>query len=275
MKIKYVNLEVLNKKENVICDTMIWYHFGEGTINRTLVNEYYFIGTSINAFELYSSENILYHYPLFRRAVKAFNSNSCAIINMDPFDYMLSQNTIESSLVYDLGSSVLEALSKYIQTDLSIPLQDNIVRNIIAQEIQEVNEPALNFVNEIIENINDLRVKYAGSKNEINAFKLSNSIESCKRMFIKVFESRHFDFSNFDINNCELFIKMFDLFIRTLIIDKGLKIEINDIYDLTNMAFVDRNSKYLTCENKWKDFAKRINLYDKYFLDDSKFIIKK
>ena len=86
-----VDEKLNNGKQNVICDTNVWYRIGDGRY--VPPSEVDLISTFQSFAELATTTNMI-GLPLYQQVVQAIYGHATATISVSPFDYVL-QNQFE------------------------------------------------------------------------------------------------------------------------------------------------------------------------------------
>lgn len=250
--------------KEIICDTNIWYGLGNGTIEKP--KDSILIATWNNIVEIgFSHPKIkkLIDTKEVRRAAKAIIDYADKIIENDPFTF--SANKFDPNL--NLQTKPLKFILDNIAID-GLPDDTTYFENNIAYQM------FLKIKEEFAKDINSektlIRNRVFANKNDKEKFKVADDIQRDEQAYSLLLDIDNFldkehqlkiTFENEEdfINTINTIKKEFELFVFTKqkflqkwILDKNMKIDNNDFFDLLNLVYVEKGQYYWSEENRWK-----------------------
>ena len=271
-----------NKKtsimKEIICDTNIWYGLGNQSITKP--EGVKLIATWINIIEIgFSHPEIkkLLDPEDCKKAAKAILEFADEIIELDPFAYATLK--IAPELIIH-PKSIKGILSEISQNGLpnSISYQENKSYYDYFMSMKTSFADSINAGKELIRKSeiknNESKEKFKKSDSdqiEEHAIGLMSDIND----FLKKEHEKQLDFSNqldFDTTKksvkdlFECFIIPKQLFIKKMILEKSMKMQPNDFFDLLNLIYVDKGKFFWTKEKRWKTVLREAQM-DKYLYE--------
>lgn len=247
--------------KQVICDTNVWYEIGSGKFKPNPTVELY--PTIFSLYEIATTPLSVRHPKVIQEAIKAVFEHATEIIPVNPFDFVLSQ---QSSRFLNWDTTMAKDMLKTFQDMLRIDF--DLVKEIppdLATKVTEESriaragaEEFVNYVNTELPNIRKEINKSYGAKEH----RQRSRTESVKKMtfgFLNDYLQTRGDslqFDHIDWSEIELFISVTESYFTKLEITKGMKADINDAYDWLNLLYVQPGQYYMTFDQKWQDFIK-------------------
>ena len=248
----------------IICDTNIWYGLGNQSILKP--QGFKLIATWINIIEIGFS-----HPEIKARLVpdecisasKAILDYAERLIIFDPFayatnkivpDFILHPIPLESILI-DISQSGLPNAKAYHDHKACYDYFMTM-KNHFAQAIN--SEKSKIRKSELQNNLSKEEFKNSDSSQIVEH---SNGLLSDIKRYLKMEHNKQIDFSKLKgINGTHEYIKeIFEcyiitkqIFMKKFILDKCMKCQSNDFYDLLNLLYVDNDKLFWTKEARWK-----------------------
>lgn len=248
----------------LICDTNVWYYLGNAQIDLSIKDRFVLIGTYHNAVELAYSENLLNDFERTKKAIYAFMTYSSKKIIEPPLIYLKSLDDPQYPYKeLDRVNEIirfLEALlnSRGIKKD---KIED--FRKIIGHRRSEFDN-ATEMMNELAQEVKQ-NIKNKDSYHKYDTREANKAIIS--KMVAIQSETAGLS-TDFDWENIKLFERFHDYVYRKLG-SGAIVFKNNDWYDLFNHAYVTKNRKYLTNDNrKWRQVAKDTGMCHKIIYCD-------
>jgi hypothetical protein len=245
------------KKPLVICDTNVWYHIVDGSFNKP--DDVLLIPTSFSLEEIATSKLMVHNTKYYQDVLRSIYDNCGPIIPNNPFDFVL--NNLDNN--YELNDENTEQLLKGFSELLSRKVEDveidEELKNKIIKDCEESRKPTFEFAHFGNEEIFAIRKNIntgIGIKEHIK----EDSTEINRQMLIVMFNTYAdikkytINWSNFDWNQIELFMTVTEIYFKKLETTKGMKINANDLVDWFNLLYVTPTDKYLTFEDRWRNY---------------------
>lgn len=266
-KVKF-NYTEDNSKPHVICDTNVWYNIVWKKFTRP--EEVLLIPTSFSLMELASTEVMVHEPKLYQEVLMTIYENSGPIIPSNPFDFVLQNHDpnypVDETATKTVLTQFTEILKREIPDDVVIDEETKLKVISECQKRRGVTKEFADFSTEKLEKIRSNINKGEGKKAHLEV----DTTELNKEM-LKAFLNEHvkdkdyeIDFDSFDWSQVDLFLKVTENFFKKLETTKGMKVHPNDAVDWFNMLYVTSKDKYLTFEDKWRDFIVKDDRIKKY-----------
>ena len=230
--------KIVDKKEKpyIICDTNVWYEMSANMFKKP--DEFDLIPTSFSLVELATSQSMAEQPKFFQNTVKIIYDNCGPIIRENPYDYILQKQfgdykAESNDIVYKVLDGFGNLMNRHIKGDDDI---DDKVKQKIIEECR--NERGVTQKEHLKIDSNEINRKMFMS--------LVNQYASIKKY--------HVDWSKFDWSMIDLFMICTELYFKKLEVTKGMKIRSNDIVDWFNLLYVSPEDKYLTFDDRWRNF---------------------
>jgi len=246
-----------NNKENVICDTNIWFDIACGNIKPETISNIELIGTAINIVEIASTPKLYKDFELVIKTIKALEKHYSLIFRANPIEHIIS--IFNKSFVPNDEHSIrlLDDFEEFEQYYASNNLSDDdisLLKNEICKSFERYD-----YITEIINNTLSERKAIDKNNNSKEDCELKSNKNSCKSFFIYIiteyYKKEYNGVLEIDINDpnweqLDFFITAWDDFFKHLEIIYGSKFRRNDWNDLLNLVYVQPGYKYWTNENK-------------------------
>lgn len=249
--------------KEIICDTNIWYGLGNETIEKP--KDSILIATWNNIVEIgFSHPKIkkLIDSEEVRRAAKAIIDYADKIIENDPFTF--SANKFDSSLSFQTKplKFILDNIVKDGLPDDTTYFENNNAYQMFLKIKEE-------FANDINSEKTSIRNRVFANKIDKEKFKVADNIQRDEQAYSLLLDIDNFldkehqlkisfedeeDFINtINIikNKFELFVFTKQKFLQKWILDKNMKIDNNDFFDLLNLVYIEKGQFYWTKEKRW------------------------
>ncbi len=244
--------------DRIICDTNIWYNLG-----KDIKPEFLKYGVQIciiynNIDELSISPNLFINYTSVKNACKSmFNYYQYSIV-LNPIEYLikLDNPNYNSSYYFQHYQSINKIVREIAYERITEEFfQSEVVKLTIQERKNELKAaaeifmiPILNLRNIIKNDIRNQKI----SKLEFRQNDYSDFAKKIIKEFVNDISPTNYKISdNFNWNNVDLFIKVFELFLKELILSKK-NISANDWYDIFNLVYVRKGDRFCTKENYWQ-----------------------
>ncbi|WP_375558656.1 hypothetical protein ACE193_12960 [Bernardetia sp. OM2101] len=271
---------------NVICDTNVWYHIGNGKlkledIEGLPIDDLCVTYTNIIEI-LYSNSN----FKSYKNALHAIKKYAKRFIDNDPFQEVRSRMDdkyiVNNNLENILDKALLETerqrtqnqntYSEYYKAHLEIKskflksfesrrkeIESNFTQNDEKQRRREKKEYFVKCKKEsgrlIYEEVNEL-------------VSLLNDIQGDF-----VFKDLEFDDYAIFINLFKNYLIVSQFFLVKLVSNEKMKIDSNDLYDLTNMLYIGKLDLYLHGEKRWKNIFNDIGFSPQKYIYTLDYIV--
>lgn len=262
----------------IVCDTNIWYELGNQSITKP--EGVKLIATWINVIEIgFSHPEIkkLLKPEDCKKAAKAILEFADEIIELDPFAYAtlkiapefiihpkpiigilskISQNGLpnsvsyeENKIYYDYFISMKKGFADSMNEGKVLIRKSEIQNNDSWEKFKksdsdQIDEHAIGLITDI----NDfLKKEHEKQLEFLNQLDFDSTKNSVKDLF-------------------ECFIIPKQLFIKKMILERSMKMQPNDFFDLLNLIYVDKDKLFWTKEKRWKTALREAQM-DKYLYE--------
>ncbi len=241
---------------HVVCDTNVWYRLADGRLKWWNVINKNLILTQVVIEELHSTEVIYKKPDLFLSVVRAIRIHASHVFLLDPLAYVYFRNKGADNVFHEKLMDNYRALINLRRSDKwRWENADSLER--LSDKIKLWNQPTTNLCNDV--NTNTLpqlkaRSKALGKKTidkeNLEVITAKFIYDSIKERFSDGVEIGR----NVNLNNLELFLVVFEDFLKYLSKVPTSKIQDNDLNDLMNMLYVTSGMKYWTFDERWSEF---------------------
>ena len=254
-----VKIERIYKFEKplVICDTNVWYNIVDNKFKKP--DDVLLIPTSFSLEEIATSKLMVHNTKYYQDVLRSIYENCGPIIPNNPFDFIL--NNLDGN--YKLNDEKTELLLKGFSELLSRKVEDveidEELKNKILKDCEDSRKPTFEFAHFGNEEIFSIRKNIntgIGIKEHIK----EDSSEINKLMLIEMFNAYtkvkryKINWDKFDWNQIELFMVVTEIFFKKLETTKNMKISPNDLVDWFNLLYVTPKDRYLTFDDKWRNY---------------------
>jgi len=240
----------------IIADTNIWYSLGQDNDLFKKVEELLICPTWINIVELSKTENVVDKEDFTRLAIqKMFHYKSNVIVD-SPFIYLSKLKTKDEKVELDsFISDCLLFTERFAQGD-KIDL--------------EKQSQYYDWINKHRDNVTTLcdwfNEKSDGIKKKVNkkTHRKLDTFEITATFIHKIVElmtKGEVNLYDFDFEQIELFWRTIDQFFKELELS-GMKMQPNDWFDFTQLAYVQPGDLFWTKEKRWIRIIENIGLQD-------------
>jgi hypothetical protein len=245
------------KKPLVICDTNVWYHIVNGTFEKP--EEVLLIPTSFSLEEIATSKLMVHNTKYFQDVLRSIYDNCGPIIPNNPFDFILNNLDGDYILNDEKTEMLLKGFSELLSRKVEDIEIDEELKNKILKDCEDCRKPTFEFAHFGNEEIFSIRKNIntgIGIKEHIK----EDSTEINKQMLIEMFtayakvKKYTINWNKFDWNQIELFMVVTEIFFKKLETTKNMKISPNDLVDWFNLLYVTPTDRYLTFDDKWRNY---------------------
>ncbi len=255
-----------NHKTKVICDTNIWYKLGSGEFQKPDPLKYDLICTFVNVKEIVSSNNflLLSKFEEIKNACRAILEYADGYIFENPIEYLKNELTdiitISEGKLFDL-IPLITKIDKLNREELDLITLESIkwyqfldayfvfpVTSALKKDRELILGNNKKF-REIIKNPRVLSLEREKVKEQI-LYDLTSQYKYLDRKLM----------SKINYSNVELYINARIAYIHKLKLDKIMTVQRNDVGDLFQLIYVNRDTLYWTNEGRWKDIIGRARM---------------
>ena len=242
--------------QEVVCDTMVWYHiYGEVELQK-LSEINCFISTMSNIDDFYGSKKVIDDFIEVQNAIRSSTKYSRFLIPEHPFEYVNNENLLPQFRKQNPENQ--KGIDFCVQiANVSEISEDN--KTIIEREFKNRQDRIGQFVSFINDHSKKRReligdLKRNNSFDKKNYRKIDRSVNN--RDFIKFTIEVWSKLSQtkfceeIDWKDLELFENVTNEFFLELELSQK-KVDVNDINDWFQLAYVNSKRKYLTKEKNW------------------------
>ncbi|AZQ58098.1 hypothetical protein EJ994_04475 [Maribacter sp. MJ134] len=254
-------LKIVYKKQKpyIICDTNVWYEMSTGNYEKP--DGFDLIPTSFSLVELSASQAMVEEPKFYQDTIKMIYKNCGPIIPENPFDYIL-QNQFEDYTPQDskdlvqMLSAFGDLMNREIKEGSTI---DNETKQKVIEECQKQRGHSQSLAAIANQDLQELRKninKGIGKKKHLEI----DPSEVNKQMVISFLNNYtkqtnyKINWNKFDWSAIELFMIVTEIYFKKLETTKDMKVKGNDIVDWFNIMYVSQGDKYLTFDNKWRNY---------------------
>lgn len=255
-------------KPYIICDTNVWYEMSSGKFVKP--NNFDLIPTSYSLEEIATSQAMVEEPKFYQDTIRMIYHNCGPIIPENPFDYILKHQFGDYKTKKSNISVVLvnfgELMKREIKKDAKIDAEtkQKVIEECnkqrgVAQDLADIGNNDLislrKRINTGIGKKTHLEIDTTGINREM-FMSMLNHYASKQDYLI--------NWDKFDWSRIELFMIVTEVYFKKLETTKGMKIKGNDMVDWLNLLYVSPDDKYLTFDERWRNFIlndKRIGHY--------------
>lgn len=228
----------------IICDTNIWYYISDGRIPSENLNAIPLYGTFISGYEFCSSPNAMRDYPQLRAAIIAMLRYAQGFCIRDPLEHIKHISGYPSSnSKWREISQLLRAAEETVEPN---PAFDEIARYAYQVHTEQVRQDNQLFLDIIETHRSRIECRGLHKKNMTKEEVRVEHLEITKQVI-----STTVGGISVNWDDLELYLLIFNEWMRQLSIQPSLKIKPNDWDDLSNLVYVKPGSLYWT-----KDYRK-------------------
>jgi hypothetical protein len=253
-------LRIIYKKVKpyIICDTNVWYEMSAGKFKKQ--EKYDLIPTSFSLVEIATSQAMVEELKFYQDTIKMIYENSGPIIPENPFDYILQNQYDDYETSKEVVSKILVDFGKIMEREIK---SDDVVEEKLKQKIIEECQQHRGISQELADISNDdvfaIRKKInlgLGKKKHLKIETTEINQEMFKAILNNYVIGKKYsiDWEKFDWSKIELFMIVTEIYFKKLETTKGMKIKANDFVDWFNLLYVTPDDKYLTFDDRWKNF---------------------
>lgn len=244
-------------KPLVICDTNVWYQIVNGKFNKP--EDVLLIPTSFSLEEIATSKLMVHNTKYYQDVLRSIYDNCGPIIPNNPFDFILNDLDSEYKLSDGNTEKLLKGFSELLSRKVEDVAIDEELKNKIIKDCEDSRKPTFEFAHFGNEEIFSIRKNIntgIGIKEHIK----EDSTEINKLMLIEMFNAYAkvkqytINWNNFDWNRVELFMVITEIYFKKLETTKDMKISPNDLVDWFNLLYVTPKDRYLTFDDRWRNY---------------------
>lgn len=263
-----MNLNLRFKMEKIVCDTMIWYKLGNGSLRINELGKVHLIFTGCSMWELATSERMLTNSTHFKDACIAVAKYASEKNLKLPYDQMLDIQATNGKLID--AYSELEWIASNADSFNPLANEGSVIKAREAMQKEKTAfEPLVSYLNEKAKEISERLRK---NKRIRDKHKTIDNIIMCKRMIQQECNmwARLASVSEKEVNfnNHKLFITVLDKWYKNFELGSEVKMKVNDWFDVYNMVYVSPGMKYWTYEKKWILTIWDSGMKDYLFIDE-------
>lgn len=236
----------------IICDTNIWYDFGNKTLKIEDVKHLPLSPTYIALSELLRTEGVLDKPHLLRPSIQAlFHFQDYKLFDA-PIIHLAKMNGYTPDEVTLNGTTYLLEASERFAKGFDIAESKRTEFIAYVQKEKQPFEEAAKLMNEVALSIK----KRLPNKSARKKHKNDDSIEISKNLlsrFVAVVTKEKSNLDGFDFSRIELLLYTLDFFFKE-IETTTRTVKANDFKDLFFLAYVQPGDFYWTHEKSWKQF---------------------
>lgn len=260
LKMAQTRLRIVYKKEKpyLICDTNVWYEMSAGKFIKP--NEYDLIPTAFSLVELATSQSMIEEPKFYKDTVKMIYDNCGPIIPENPFDYIL-QNQFGNYRpeTDDNLKQILTAFGELMGKEMTDMEIDEKLKIKIIAECKRRRGLSQNLADLGNEDLKELRKRInagIGKKAHLTIDTTDINKEMLKNIVGNYALAKGYEvnWKKFDWSRVELFMIVTEIFFKKLETTKDMKIRANDIVDWFNLLYVSPEDKYLTFDERWRNY---------------------
>lgn len=246
-------------KPYIICDTNVWYEMAAGNIDKPA--DYDLIPTAFSLVEISTSQAMVEAPLFYQKTIKMIYENCGPIIPENPFDYIL-QNQFDNyepkkdGVVNQVLPAFGELMSRKIDSDTKIEAE---LKSQVINECRKSRGVAQDLANLGNDDLIELRKRIniglgAKAHLEIDTSEINKEMMKSILGEYALTNNYKINWDKFDWSRIELFMTVTEIFFKKLETTKGMKIKANDIVDWFNLLYVSPDDKYLTFDDRWRNF---------------------
>lgn len=247
------------KKPYLICDTNVWYEMSAGKFEKT--NEYDLIPTAFSLVELATSQAMIEEPKFYQDTVKMIYDNCGPIIPENPFDYILQYQfgdykPKKDGIVNQILPAFGELMAKEINADSKI---DEELKKKVIEECRKsrgIAQDLADFGNDDLMELRSNINKGVGKKDHLKV----DASQINREMLMSILDHYTNDkdykinWDKFDWGRIDLFMTVTEIYFKKLETTRDMKIKANDIVDWFNLLYVSPDDKYLTFDDRWRNY---------------------
>jgi hypothetical protein len=243
-------------RTKIICDTNIWYNFGDGKIPAKHAEENHLVATFYTFEELNTTYNILKDSDKVIKTSQAIVKYAKEQILENAMLYLLrtiDKYFIDDRYTYNLGMRNWNEIRLLARTQLGSKLPQAVLdmyqENIKNREREGVDiAKAENLLSDSVRQ----KAKKAYKDDKQKYFdNVAQNIISLLSLYLKEFTQQRVDFPfGYKFDQIELFLNAYVEYFFKLDVG-GMRVQPNDAYDLYNLIYVKPGMKYWTLEKRW------------------------
>lgn len=263
-------LRVVYKKAKpyIICDTNVWYDMSSGKFNKP--EKFDLIPTSYSLEEIARSQAMVEEPKFYQDTIRMIYDNCGPIIQENPFDYILQYQFGDYKSLKSNISVVLVNFGKLMEREIKSDTKiDTETKQKVIEECRKQRGVAQDLADIGNNDLISLRKRIntgIGKKKHLKIDTSEINREMLKSMLNHYASKQDYviNWDKFDWSRIELFMIVTEIYFKKLEVTKGMKIKANDMVDWLNLLYVSPDDKYLTFDNRWRNYIlnnKRISHY--------------
>ncbi len=234
----------------IVVDTNIWYGLGQENELFEIVKDKPLSPTFVNIHELSKTENLVDKEDLTRSAIQMLFRFQKYVIFEPPFIYLAK---LHQKFDYNVEKEIghwLNFTSKFAKGHSIDPEKKEKFKEQVEQMRDSFIEVS-DFFNQEAEKTRN-RIINKKSHRKIDTYQITGRfLNYC----VEKSTNNECNLDNFEMDKVELLVKTLDFFFKTLETSK-MKVQPNDWYDFTILAYVQPGDKYWTREKRWINLIK-------------------
>lgn len=244
----------------IIADTNIWYYLGQDSNLFKKVERLQICPTWVNIVELSKTENVVEKEDLTRRAIqKMFHFRDNVIVD-SPFIYLSKLKIREKHDEPDpFISSCLSFTERFAQGDKIDPKKHTEYYDWINKHRENVISLCDWFNDKSNEIKNKINKK---THRKIDTFEITATFI---HKIVELITQGKVNLIDFDFDQIDLFWRVLDFFFKELELS-GMKMQPNDWFDFTQLAYVQPGDLFWTKEKRWIRIIEKAGLKDCLFV---------
>jgi hypothetical protein len=230
-----------------ICDTMIWYYFGNGKLDENVYADDILTVTFINVHEVATSFNLIRVMDDVRSAIRKMMTLSKETKFDPPLIHLakLANPEMEYDTLKD-NSSIFEA-TRLIAKGHDI--EDSKIAE-FESWLNEREKPLEEFSRFTNDKLIEIRARIRNKK-EHSKEDATNGNRQLISTFVEITTNGRYNLNNLDWSQVELFDNVLHTFYKELELSGNMTFQPNDLFDLLMLVYVQPEDFYFTMEKRW------------------------
>ncbi len=242
---------------NIITDTNIWYGIEGGKIILDLPANYRLNATYINLFELSITPRLIDDMEYISRVVRTLHDAKPIIIEKNPIEYIIQKQYPDYQITDEKYKEMLVGFEKLMDVDFR-NIDPDLYKEatekfkITIEEWRRILQKLADDVNQLLPELRE-KIKQSTGKKVHRAIHSLPLFPELLNLYVKSFtnDGVQLDIETYPWEEIELFVRVWDNFFKDLEVSPNQKFQPNDWFDLFNLVYVGKDSKYWTNEKKW------------------------
>lgn len=239
-----------------ICDTMIWYYFGNGKLDRKVYENETLAVTFINVHEVATTFNLLNVVDEVRSAIQQMMTLPKTTLFDPPLIHLA--RLANSKFDYDSfaeNDSIFNATQLIAKGHEIEPAK----RPDFLKWLEEHEKPVEEFASFTNEKIDEIRKRITDKKKHA-AEDATQGNRQFVSTLVQMSTEGKYNLDNLDWSRVELFERTLSSFFKELELSGNMRFQPNDLFDLLNLVYVEPGDRYFTMEKRWNNRIRNAGL---------------